>query len=115
MFAEHSHRLYGSMVGLACLGLVGVFSVYRAGWRGLLPLVLAAGLAGVAMLNPTGTIDVLGGSIPRGLAALAFVGLLAWGWRCGAERRGATGCWRWCGWRWRRWWDRGCWGGIGCG
>ncbi len=77
VFAEHSHRLYGSAVGLACLGLVAVFSVSRAGWRGLIPLVLAASVAGIAMLNPRGTIEILNRPVARGLAALGFVGLFS--------------------------------------
>jgi cytochrome c oxidase assembly protein subunit 15 len=76
VFAEHSHRLYGSAVGLACIALVGVFSVARVGARGLVPLAAALAAAGVAMVNPRGDVGVLGATIPRGLAGLAAVGLV---------------------------------------
>jgi cytochrome c oxidase assembly protein subunit 15 len=76
VFAEHSHRLYGSAVGLACLGLVGVFSLARLGVRGLIPLGVALLAAGVAMVNPRGDVGVLGWSMPRGLAGLAVLGLV---------------------------------------
>lgn len=54
VFAEHSHRLYGSLVGLACLGLASFMSVKQLGWRGLGLVIAAVCAAGVAALNPVG-------------------------------------------------------------
>lgn len=77
VFAEHSHRLYGSAVGLACIGLVAVFGLAWSGARGLVPLVVVVLAAAVAMINPRGEWNVLGQLIPRGLAALMMVGLVS--------------------------------------
>jgi cytochrome c oxidase assembly protein subunit 15 len=73
VFAEHSHRLYGSLVGMACLGLAGAASVLVLGARGLflvLGAMLAALLAGV---NPPGSVF----GMSRFVAGLAALGILS--------------------------------------
>jgi cytochrome c oxidase assembly protein subunit 15 len=87
VFAEHSHRLYASLVGFACLGLAGFFSVTRRGWRGLIWFSAAVCAAAVAAVNPPGTVLGLSRFL-AGLACLAAFSLAVAVWN-GLVRRDA--------------------------
>lgn len=93
VFAEHAHRLYASVVGLACIGVAGVFSVDRLGWRGLglFATALLAAVAGIAFHADR----VLGlSAFFSAMAILAGLSLLYAVW-FGAFRRDLAACLAW--------------------
>jgi cytochrome c oxidase assembly protein subunit 15 len=73
VFAEHAHRLYASIVGFACIGLAGFYSVNRLGRRGLFMFAAAAVAALAAAAFHA---DRLLG-LPPILAAFAVIGLMS--------------------------------------
>jgi cytochrome c oxidase assembly protein subunit 15 len=84
-FAEHTHRLYGAAVGLACIALAGFFTFARSGVRGLLPFGVVVAATVLAIVNPPGTLW----GMSRAMAGLWAVSLvsLAYGAYVGLYRR----------------------------
>ncbi len=74
VFVEHGHRLYGSLVGLACVLLASWFTFDRLGRRSLWVVAGVVGLAVLAVVNPA--TDLLPGLKP-GQYSLVGVGLAA--------------------------------------
>ena len=80
VFVEHGHRLYGSLVGLASLGLAGYLTIDRLGRRGLGVIVGAFALAILAVLNPVGLLPSTLKPVLMGLAGLGVSGLVLAGY-----------------------------------
>ena len=76
VFVEHGHRLYGSLVGLASLGLACAFTIDRLGRRGLFVIAGAVALAALAAVNPAGLPTA---GLKPALLGLAGLGLASLG------------------------------------
>ncbi len=81
VFAEHAHRLYASLVGIACVGLAAYYSITRLRRLGVLLGVVALAAATTAAINPVGNILGLRPFI-AGLTCLGVFafGIAAWAW-----------------------------------
>lgn len=71
VFIEHGHRLYGALVGVACLGLVAVSTWSEAKWRSWLLVPCALLVAAAVGLAPAAQRLLVGVSALGGLALLA--------------------------------------------
>ncbi len=84
VFAEHAHRLYGSVVGMSCILLACWYTVARLGWKGVLvmigvPVAAALGIVAPTSARPGGLSPVfvaLGAIGPYALALAVWFGIV---------------------------------------
>lgn len=86
VFVEHGHRLYGSLLGLACVGLASWYTIDRLGARALWLLAAALVALAAAVAGPAWFLSGRGVAIPMALGALGL-GALALAAYFGLARR----------------------------